>query len=181
MNTANSVLFEENIFSDMIMKNVFETKKLTAYTNSDFIKKYNPDTLKKELDKKKVNVTGFKLSEVWFYNAAWQMSEERIIGVCPLVKDGSKEKMTELFWIYYPELRGIIASDKVSINGADYISNLDDVFLFRYYSGSISTYQKIHMEGKLPKETLVKDDAEQTEMELLDMEHDQWISLTEKK
>jgi hypothetical protein len=145
------------------------------------LQKYNPDTLKKEFDKKKLNVIGFRLEEMWFYNAAWQMSEERIIGICPMAMDENDGTITEFFRIYFPELRSITATEKVAIKDAAYISNLDDVFWFRYYSASISIYKKISGEGKLPTEALVKDEEGQTDMELLDTEHDLWISLTEKK
>jgi len=182
-NSTNSILFENNKVFELIRKSISETKKPVAYTTYDFKNSYNVDSIKNKINEQTFDVVRYKISEVYFFNSSWQLSETRIIGICPVIKDKTSGKESELFWIYYPEFRSILAAEKLTVKDEAFITNLEDVFFFRYFSSSIYNEEDKYdiAISELNNRTAIKKVAEKTEMDLFDIEHDLWISLTEKK
>lgn len=184
-NSENISLFEKNHFFDLIVKNVTETKKLTAFdTESDEFKKVIPIAkVQNIISKGTIDVVGYKIKEDWFYNSSWQLSETRIIGICPIIKEKSNEKQTDLFWIYYPELRPILASEQLIINGDTLISTLEDIFQFTHFSSSIYKESNVYDRKLSDYRTgnAIIEESQKIEMNLIDLEHDIWINMTAKK
>lgn len=176
---ANSALFDKKELFDIIVKNITETKKLTAFdTESDeFKKEISIADVRAQITNEKVAVIGYRIKEDWFYNSDWQLAEARIIGICPVVKAKSDGKQTDLFWIYYPELRSILASVKLSTTEDTLISTLEDILHFRHFSSCIykesNVFDRKISDYKTGKE--IHEEAEKIEMDILDLEHDIWI------
>ncbi len=182
-NTSNSLLFEKNKVFEIIRKSINETNNPVAYTTCDFTKFYNADSVKNNINKKNMEVVKYKISEIMFFNSSWQLSETRIIGICPVVKDKTSGNESELFWIYYPEFRGILATEKVTLKGETFLTNLENVFYFRYFNSTIYKEENKYDRAisDIYRGGQIIEVAEKTEMDMFDAEHDIWISLTEKK
>jgi hypothetical protein len=178
-NSSNSFIFDKNKVFDIIQKSMIENKSPKAYMTYDFKKYYNQDSIASILKKEKFEVVAYKISEIWFYDTSWQLSETRIIGLCPVIKDKTSGAEMELFWLYYPELRSILVQDKLIIKDEALISNMEDVFQFKYFNSQIS--QEFVYEEKEKANSITNEKSELIQMDLLDKEHDLWIALTEKK
>ena len=184
-NSSNNILFDNNRLFELILKNIFDTKKLIVYdTSSDeFKKELTVADVKSKIANRTFDIIGYKIKEDWFFDMSLQLSETRIIGLCPVIKDKNNGKQTDLFWIYYPELRGILASKKVALKGEPLISTVEDIFQFRYFFSNIYKESNIYDRkiSDYKSGNSIKDEAERIEMEIIDMEHDIWIGLTKKK
>ena len=180
-NINNKIIFENNTLFKLILKNIADTQKLKAYdTQSDeFEKELTLADIKSKLTNT-TDVVAYKIKEDWFFDSSLQLSESRIIGLCPVIKnkDGNP---TDLCWIYYPTLRGILATEKIKINDEPLITTMEDVFQFRYFNSSIykesNNYNRKISDYKTGK--AIKEEAEAIEMAILDLENNTWISLTE--
>ena len=88
----------------------------------------------------------FRLKEQWIFDKESSRLYSRIIGICPVATITDVDKVTkkkiqtqqELFWIYYPDLRNILAVKKV-YNPSSYAAKgtWDGLFEDRRYSGRI--------------------------------------------
>jgi gliding motility associated protien GldN len=85
------------------------------------------------------------VKEIWYFDKQKSSLQVRILGICPVKvyfdeKDVNKEdpKRLKLFWVYYPEVRALLAKSESlnSMNGARNLS-YDDLFLMRYFDGYI--------------------------------------------
>jgi Gliding motility associated protein GldN len=76
-----------------------------------------------------------------------------------------------------------LASEKVNINDEPSISTIEDIFQFRHFSGSIYKESNVYDRKISDYKTgnAIKEESERIEMNVLDLEHDTWIYLTEKK
>jgi hypothetical protein len=129
------------------------------------------------------DIVGYRIKEDWFYNYSWQLSETRIIAICPIIKRKDTGDLMDAFWIYYPELRNIFASEKIEIAGEKNISSLEDIFMFRRFNSTIYKESNIYNKkiADYVTDKSVKELVERIEIELLDLEHDAWINTTNKQ
>ncbi len=84
------------------------------------------------------------IKEVWYFDKQKSSMQVRILGICPIrvfYRDDDKnvEHKNKLFWVYYPEVRTLLAKNESlnSRNGARNFS-FDDLFLMRHFDGYIS-------------------------------------------
>ena len=88
------------------------------------------------------NVKRFRVKEAWFFDEETSTMQVRIIGIAPLrsiYDDRGKFKYEQLmFWVYYPELREVLATKRTMnpLNN-EIIIYWDDVFEKRYFSSYI--------------------------------------------
>ncbi|MBX6380539.1 MAG: gliding motility protein GldN [Thermoflavifilum aggregans] len=83
-------------------------------------------------------VTRYRIKEDWVFDKQTSQLYVRILGIAPLKAiynpDGSLRAMTPLFWLYYPDLRPILARYDV-YNPNNYMMRMswEDVFEMRYF------------------------------------------------
>jgi gliding motility associated protien GldN len=103
------------------------------------------EKVKVKIDAKPNEVKEYLLKEVWFFDKQRSVMDVRIIGICPIrnyykEEDIDKEdiKRKQLFWVYMPEARRILANHEV-YNPYNDIQGLtfDDLFLKRLFSSYI--------------------------------------------
>ena len=181
MNKTNDIIFKDQLLFSIIKNGVEGSAGLNTY-HPDY------DQLNEEFERseaiKMINdmsneLIGFKLKEDWWYDSNRQLSDIRIIAISPVVVNNVSKDTTNLFWIYYPELREILALNKVEIKGQDLIQNLDDVFYFKKFSSFI--YRDLQFSDEperilIPPSYNVIESSVKKEMRLLDLEMDAWIS-----
>jgi gliding motility associated protien GldN len=130
----------------------------------------------------------FRIKEDWVFDKQRSVFEPRIIGIAVLkhkvVRDADGEVVQDLgyvpcFWLYFPELREILAISPVANSHNDAASlSYDDVFMKRIFSSYIVKVsnvkdQRIEDYVKTSGVDRLKE-AERLKKELLDWEHDLW-------
>ena len=161
------------------LKTALKNDSVTAYSNSD-------DEFRKPLSGAEAlqilngntNISGFLIKEDAIFDNQRFLAENRIIGLCPLVKDNNSQYKA-LFWIYLPQFNKSLARVKTQQSGLPRgIQTLEDVFFYRYFEASwvfsSSPYDR-NLEQKLQ---LIDDNARYTDRFIIgqiETEHDFWI------
>lgn len=117
-------------FADSVLVPIFDT----LGNQTAVVKKpgeFNPDSIIK-----------FRIKEDWLFDKHRSTFEHRIIGIAPMVKKQAAGEYFEeqpAFWIYFPELRPILAT-KSAYTGYNDASGFsyDDVFMKRMFNGLVS-------------------------------------------
>lgn len=130
-------------------------------------------------------VKEYAIKELWFFDKQRSVMEVRIIGICPVRIYYSPEdyemlepKKKKLFWVYFPELRKILANHEVFnvYNDADKLT-FDDLFAKRFFSSYINRESNTYEDRFISDyssgiESLLESDRIKTE--IFNYEHDLW-------
>jgi len=134
--------FKEEIFIKQIEEERFGAQP-EIVTREDEDGTVRNDTIAGTYNTK--DVKAYLIKEEWFFDKQRSVFEMRVIGLCA-IRQYPRDPMrpeedilkTKLFWVYYPEIRGILASHLAfnPNNDAELIS-FDDVFMKRYFTGYV--------------------------------------------
>ncbi|MEO5572138.1 MAG: gliding motility protein GldN [Bacteroidia bacterium] len=129
-------------------------------------------------------VVAYRLKEEWFFDKQRSVMDVRIIGLAPLFYEvdekGNKRegaKKVPVLWVYFPEIRGILANAECfnPHNDAER-RTYDDIFQKRMFSSYIikesNVYDRRIEEYRLGMDALVESDKIKTD--ITNMEHDMW-------
>lgn len=132
-------------------------------------------------------VKEIEIKEKWFFDKNASVMKVRIIGICPIriyyrlddqgmPTDVIQKKQT--FWVYFPEVRPILANHEVfnRYNDAQNIS-FDDFFMQRRFASTIFAMSNVYDNRKNNSFTLGVDallEAQKQKEWLFNMEHDLW-------
>ncbi len=100
-----------------------------------------------------LNVWKYWVKEDWFFDKQRSVLDVRIIGLCPIV-----EKKTEtgestgsdkpLFWVYFPEIRSILANQEVYMRHNDAERRtMEDIFWKRMFSSYVRKESNVYNRG----------------------------------
>ena len=131
-------------------------------------------------------VKQYWLKEDWFFDRKHSTMNVRILGICPIrfyVKDGDEGEDAEMrktmaFWIYFPEVRRILADHEVFNNNNDAERRtFDDIFFKRYFNSFIVKVSNVYddrgiQEYSLGIQSLLE--AEALKKQITDYEQDLW-------
>jgi gliding motility associated protien GldN len=130
-------------------------------------------------------VKRYEIKEQWFFDKQTSTLQVRIIGICPIreyFKDGDTEldgiQQKRLFWIYFPEVRPLLASHEVfnpNNDAARY--SFDDLFLKRHFSSFIYQVSNVHNNRQINEYTVGINsmlEAQRIQNEIFNYEHDLW-------
>ncbi|MGB3949058.1 MAG: hypothetical protein WBM13_13820 [Bacteroidia bacterium] len=173
----NHFLFDDNKMFNLIVKNI-ELNKLLAYDSDMFVNKIDAKDIKKKLDSIKFNVVSYKIKEDWFFDTVRNISETRIIALCPVIRIKETKIEQDLIWIYYPDFRKILATEKIVVreNNNSAINTLDDIFMFRFFNSRIYKFDNEIIESN---NFLKNNNLDYLTVYLIEKEHDAWLSITE--
>ncbi len=164
----NPLLFEEDKLYRLLCSNV-QDGLLSIYNpkNDEFSEEMNYSSERFE----NLKVVRYNIKEDWFFDRDRQVMESRIIGICPVAVINGEE--TDLFWVYLPSARDILAKEQVYSSNTDNIQNLDDVFYFRDFASTI--YDQTRNSSKasvFANKTAEPQDllAQKIEMQIIDAE-----------
>ena len=160
----NMELVNQNIFNDILIG--IQTGKITAYNHEQFLGIIPSETFK---DLSNLELVSFRIKEDFFIDNTRQMSETRILGLCPVVKKSKDAEPEELCWLYYPYVRSFLSEYKIE-NDNPKIENLDDLIFYREINGSIYKDNRI---DKLHEE-LTKIHPAFNDCYLFELEHEYW-------
>ena len=131
-------------------------------------------------------VKQYWLKEDWFFDRKHSTMNVRILGICPIrfyIKDSddgedAEARKTMAFWIYFPEVRRILADHEVFNNNNDAERRtFDDVFFKRYFHSFIVKVSNVYddrgiQEYSLGIQSLLE--AEALKKQITDYEQDLW-------
>jgi gliding motility associated protien GldN len=128
------------------------------------------------------NVWKYWVKEDWFYDKQKSVLEVRIIGICPII-----EKIAEngdhlgadkpLFWIYFPEVRPLLATQEVYMRQNDaYRNTIDDLFAKRMFSSYIRKESNAYNRGIYDYKSGIDQllESERIKNDIFVYEHDWW-------
>nr|WP_320117639.1 gliding motility protein GldN [uncultured Marinifilum sp.] len=131
------------------------------------------------------DVKRYILKEQWFFDKQTSTMQVRIIGICPIreyVKDGDSAmdgiQKKKLFWVYFPEVRPLLATHEVfnPFNDAARYS-FDDLFMKRRFTSFITQISNVHNNRSISEYTVGINsmlEAEKIKNDIFTYEHDLW-------
>jgi len=170
-----------------IKLNALEVQKVltssdTAYTPSDPTDPSSP--LVPKLVVNNVDASSVKkywLKEDWFFDKQKSVLEARVIGIMPIIASkGAIAGDAGTFWIYFPELRPLIAKEEVfnRHNDAERLT-FDDLFWKRQFSSYVFRENNVYDDRTIAQykgantiDALLE--AEKVKERIFNLEHDLW-------
>ena len=130
-------------------------------------------------------VKQFMLKEEWYFDKQSSTINVRIIGICPIREyfrdeDVSQETVQrqQVFWIYYPEARELMAANEVfNAQNTARNSSYDDIFLKRVFNSYIVKEANIYNNRNISQYLTGKDamlESKKIENEIFDYEQNLW-------
>jgi len=88
-------------------------------------------------------VVQYKIKEIWVFDKEASQLKVRILGIAPMVsrmnEDGSFRAAIPLFWVYYPDMRPILAKyDVYNQNNDAATMSWEDLFEMRFFTSYIT-------------------------------------------
>ena len=133
-----------------------------------------------------------QIKEEWFFDKQHSTMQVRIIGMCPIrvyvrIATGAQEDTdlggdllrVQLFWVYYPHARSVLANTAVFNNYNDAQRNsFDDIFFKRKFSSFIIKESNVHNNRPINEYTFGgipnMQESERIKYEMFIFEHDLW-------
>jgi len=134
-------------------------------------------------------ITKFKIKEDWMFDRNQGQMVVRIVGIAPVQDlygdDGVYRGPQSMFWLYYPDIRGLLANYEVFNPHNDmYRATWDEFFESRMFSSRITKvsnpfgsinggYGESFQDHLNPMESLYE--GKRTAEEIFNKEHDMWV------
>ena len=130
-------------------------------------------------------VKQFMVKEEWYFDKQTSTLNVRVIGICPIQEfyrdeDTNQEQVQrrQVFWIYFPEAREIMAANEV-FNPQNTARNLsfDDIFLKRKFNSYIVKEENIYNNREISQYLGSKDamlESKRIENSIFDYEQNLW-------
>lgn len=130
-------------------------------------------------------VKQYWLKEYWFFDNQHSTMDVRILGLCPIrffIKDSDGEdaepRKSQVFWVYFPDVRRILANHEVFNNNNDAERRtFDDIFFKRYFSSFIVKVSNVYDDRAISEYSMGIQsllEAEKFKNEINDYEQDLW-------
>lgn len=165
----------EHLFSNRQLETVLQEnaskKNIKLYLRDDLEKETGYRALKPGIEK----VIGYRIVEDHVFDSDRFLCEKRILSVCPVVYHNVRKDTSDLYWVYFPQLRKYLAAVQVAPAKMEKTGSLDDLFYFRRFSSVIykEGYVFDHNGNMVPPADQVN--SERVEMQLIEKEHDLWL------
>jgi gliding motility associated protien GldN len=188
----NEGLIAYNIDDDRFTQPISRTQIEEAFGAVESTRSYTDEngdeqfvTIKGEINS--TEVKQYWLKEDWFFDRKHSKMDVRILGLSPIrfyVKDdGSGDDDQEMrkkmvFWIYFPEVRRILADHEVFNNNNDAEHRtFDDIFFKRYFGSFIVKISNVYDDRGIQDYTLGIQsllEADALKKQITDYEQDLW-------
>lgn len=130
-------------------------------------------------------VKQFMVKEEWYFDKQTSTMNVRIIGICPIQEfyregDTNQEAVQrrQVFWIYYPEAREILAANEMfNTQNTARNASFDDVFLKRKFNSYIVKEENIYNNRDISQYLSSKDamlESKKIENSIFDYEQNLW-------
>jgi len=127
-------------------------------------------------------VLQYEIKEQWYFDKQHSTMNVRVLGICPIRKylddETGQSRKERTFWVYFPEVRPLLAAQEVfnRRNDAQRIS-FDDIFFQRRFNSYIVRETNVYDNREVMaymQGLNVLLEAEKIKQELFEMEHDLW-------
>ncbi len=130
-------------------------------------------------------VKQYWLKEYWFFDNQHSTMDVRILGLCPIrffIKDSDGEdaepRKSQVFWVYFPDVRRILANHEVFNNNNDAERRtFDDIFFKRYFSSFIVKVSNVYDDRAISEYSMGIQsllEADKFKNQINDYEQDLW-------
>jgi gliding motility associated protien GldN len=180
-------VYDNSVIDADQFKQVLPVEKVKAIgSKTDTVLQLNPVTLEEET--KIINneltwdkIIKYRVKEDWLFNENTSTMLCRIIGIAPVVDaiDGSGNSLGDevMYWVYYPDLRPILAKYEVYNPKNDAVRlSWEDLFETRMFESFIykesNVYDRAIIEYATGVDQLLESDR--IKQEMFEFEHDLW-------
>lgn len=176
-NQTNAPLFKEEN-KKHLFKELATAENIPIYkSDSDAFKDaFNAKDRKQLLNQEKIELVGYVIKEIKFFDVTINLTESRILGICPIVKiNGEEEKA--LCWLKYEDVRPLLAKQKITVAYNPMVETVEDWLHFRHFQSLIEKESNMYDRSvaDYTTEETIKKEQERIEMRLIDGEHDLWM------
>jgi gliding motility associated protien GldN len=185
--TANGEIkvFQDDKFTQMLTPEEVMSQLVTM----DTVTVYDPDTYEEtvKITRDELNpedIKRYRVKEIWYFDEEASRMKVRILGIAPVRdfydKDSGIFKFEgPIFWIYYPEVREVLARHRVFNEANDASTNTwYDLFEMRMFSSYIwksSNVLDYRLTDFYPNDGIdLLMESEKIKAELFNWEHDLW-------
>jgi hypothetical protein len=157
-----------------------QQRSAIIFSDAAFNDTINVQKFGQVLNAKNNSVVGYIIKEGWNYNNKYRLAESRFVGLCPVIYNADSKKEIALGWIRVEDCLEDMDLAKMQTTDGQTIS-LKTYFLSHYFASGIIEEADAYS-GKLT--SLFKSNKSQEvffsrEIELLDIEHRNWLKSTE--
>jgi gliding motility associated protien GldN len=128
------------------------------------------------------DIKQYWIKEDWFFDKQRSVMDVRILGICPLKEKadpttGEILGYSPLFWIYFPELRPLLANAEVfNVKNDAARMSYDDLFMKRMFQSYVrkesNVYDRVIVNYATGLDALLE--ADRVKEDIAKMEHDVW-------
>ena len=175
---GNSDDFKERMLQDDLDKIIFRIDTTVVF---------DPETYEEEIKvvRSEINyedIKRFRLKEIWFFDEETSTMKVRLMGIAPIKDEyddnGNFKYEIPLFWVYYPELREVLAKERVFNPRNDAApmtwSDLFDARFFSSYIFKQSNPLDLRLKDQFGEGIDMLLESEKIKRELFNFEHDLW-------
>ncbi len=155
------------------------TRKVRNVDTGELVDKVVPGEIRVE------EVKQIMLKEEWYFDKQTSTMNVRIIGICPIREyyrddDPNQESVQrqQVFWIYYPEARDLLAANEVfNPQNTGGNSSFDDLFLKRKFNSYIVKEENIYNNRAISQYLSGKDamlESQRIENSIFNYEQNLW-------
>jgi len=132
-----------------------------------------------------VEIKQLMLKEEWYFDKQTSTMNVRIIGLCPIQEyyrdeDVNQENVQrrQVFWIYYPEARELLASNAVmNTQNTAYNMSFDDLFIKRRFNSYVVKESNVYNNRAISQYLTGRDamlESKRIEQKIFSYEQDLW-------
>ncbi len=126
------------------------------------------------------------IKEVWFFDRNYSRLDVRILGLCPIREyakstgEGGSEEIArkQVFWVYFPEARGLFARNEVfNVRNDAQRRTFDDIFMKRFFGSYITRESNVYNNRGIEQYAVGMEamlEAERIKTDIFNFEHDLW-------
>lgn len=180
--------FDNPVFDDEFKVKMNKGQLDTLFNSVDSIPvedPYRPGTfinvaVPRPLESK--SIKQYWMKEDWYFDRQRSVMDVRIIGICPLQEKadpttGEIVGYKPLFWVYFPECRGLFARNEVfNVKNDAARCSADDIFMKRMFSSFVNKESNVYDRSinsyTSGIDAILESDRIQKDVQL--MEHDVW-------
>ncbi len=167
----------------------FEQVQESFGSESKTVERRNFDTGEMETvtisgDVRPNEIKQYMIKEEWYFDKQTSTLNVRIIGICP-IREYTRENDTsgevqrqQVFWVYFPEVRDLLASNLVIFPGNDASQmSFDDLFIKRYFNSYIVQESNVYNNREISAYLTGRDamlESKRIEDEIFNFEQDLW-------
>jgi gliding motility associated protien GldN len=137
-----------SVDDDKFTKRLSTDDVLNMLSKTDTIVTFDPETYEEKVkivrnDINPTDVKRFRVKEIWFFDKETSTMQVRILGIAPLINvtdsEGNFRYEKVMFWVYYPQVRDLLARHRVYTLGGNTNATVswEDLFEMRYFASFI--------------------------------------------